>query len=211
MSLIIHNCHLEGNALMTNSLVLAKASCHSKKLPPPVPDCRGFWLNLLCAVGIVPWYWFKTLRVPRVLRSGVLTKAAWGKAGNWGLVCATYSLLTSLSHASDPPLLWNRHYFALPTNPGEQFYMFCTLASWLINKTGRAFEQPQEYDDPNATISNILSELRSFVSEILSSPSPQTGFQWWPLRNRCLNDSFGKVDRQTHNWLIGVSFKFILK
>ncbi|ERE76094.1 putative intraflagellar transport protein 57 like protein, partial [Cricetulus griseus] len=54
------------------------------------------------------------------------------------------------------------HYFALPTNPGEQFYMFCTLAAWLINKTGRTFEQPQEYDDPNATISNILSELRSF-------------------------------------------------
>lgn len=56
----------------------------------------------------------------------------------------------------------SRHYFALPTNPGEQFYMFCTLAAWLINKTGRAFEQPQEYDDPNATISNILSELRYF-------------------------------------------------
>ncbi|CAH6792397.1 Ift57 [Phodopus roborovskii] len=56
----------------------------------------------------------------------------------------------------------SRHYFALPTNPGEQFYMFCALAAWLINKTGHPFEQPQEYDDPNATISNILSELRSF-------------------------------------------------
>ncbi|KAL0600528.1 Intraflagellar transport protein 57-like protein, partial [Plecturocebus cupreus] len=56
-----------------------------------------------------------------------------------------------------------RHYFALPTNPGEQFYMFYTLAAWLINKAGRPFEQPQEYDDPNATISNILSELRSFM------------------------------------------------
>lgn len=42
--------------------------------------------------------------------------------------------------------------------------MFFTLAAWLINKAGRPFEQPQEYDDPNATISNILSELRSFVS-----------------------------------------------
>lgn len=42
--------------------------------------------------------------------------------------------------------------------------MFCTLAAWLINKAGRPFEQPQEYDDPNATISNILSELRLFVS-----------------------------------------------
>ncbi|KAL7983478.1 hypothetical protein Chor_000354 [Crotalus horridus] len=57
----------------------------------------------------------------------------------------------------------SRHYFALPINPGEQFYMFCTLAAWLINKAGHPFEQPQEYDDPNATISNILAELRSFV------------------------------------------------
>ncbi|NXI79630.1 IFT57 protein, partial [Rhipidura dahli] len=56
----------------------------------------------------------------------------------------------------------SRHYFALPTNPGEQFFMFCTLAAWLITKAGRPFEQPQEYDDPNAVISNVLSELRSF-------------------------------------------------
>lgn len=42
--------------------------------------------------------------------------------------------------------------------------MFCTLAAWLINKAGHPFEQPQEFDDPNATIANILSELRSFVS-----------------------------------------------
>lgn len=42
--------------------------------------------------------------------------------------------------------------------------MFCTLAAWLIAKAGHHFEQPQEYDDPNAIISKILSELRSFVS-----------------------------------------------
>ncbi|NWR31195.1 IFT57 protein, partial [Tachuris rubrigastra] len=56
----------------------------------------------------------------------------------------------------------SRHYFALPTNPGEQFFMFCTLAAWLIMKAGHPFEQPQECDDPNAVISNVLSELRSF-------------------------------------------------
>ncbi|KAM4700974.1 intraflagellar transport protein 57 homolog isoform 1-T2 [Discoglossus pictus] len=65
----------------------------------------------------------------------------------------------------------SRHYFALPTNPGEQFYMFCTLAAWLINKAGHHFEQPQEYDDPNATISNILAELRSFGSSVDFPPS----------------------------------------
>ena len=71
---------------------------------------------------------------------------------------------SAIFHIPPSPLVSNRHYFALPTNPGEQFYMFCALAAWLINKAGRPFEQPQEYDDPNATISNVLSELRSFVS-----------------------------------------------
>uniref|UniRef100_A0A8C4SXA5 Intraflagellar transport protein 57 homolog n=1 Tax=Erpetoichthys calabaricus TaxID=27687 RepID=A0A8C4SXA5_ERPCA len=56
----------------------------------------------------------------------------------------------------------SRHYFALPTNPGEQFFMFTTIAAWLINKTGCHFEQPQEYDDPNATVSKILKEFRNF-------------------------------------------------
>ncbi|XP_060542289.1 intraflagellar transport protein 57 homolog isoform X2 [Pantherophis guttatus] len=65
----------------------------------------------------------------------------------------------------------SRHYFALPINPGEQFYMFCTLAAWLINKAGHPFEQPQEYDDPNATISSILAELRSFGRTVDFPPS----------------------------------------
>ncbi|OXB71867.1 UNVERIFIED_CONTAM: hypothetical protein H355_011228 [Colinus virginianus] len=65
----------------------------------------------------------------------------------------------------------SRHYFALPTNPGEQFFMFCTLAAWLITKAGRHFEQPQEYDDPNAVISKILSELRSLGRPVDFPPS----------------------------------------
>nr|XP_009673380.1 PREDICTED: intraflagellar transport protein 57 homolog [Struthio camelus australis] len=65
----------------------------------------------------------------------------------------------------------SRHYFALPTNPGEQFFMFCTLAAWLITKAGHHFEQPQEYDDPNAIISKILSELRSFGRPVDFPPS----------------------------------------
>ncbi|XP_051634932.1 intraflagellar transport protein 57 homolog isoform X2 [Manacus candei] len=65
----------------------------------------------------------------------------------------------------------SRHYFALPTNPGEQFFMFCALAAWLITKAGRPFEQPQECDDPNAVISNVLSELRSFGRPVDFPPS----------------------------------------
>lgn len=38
-----------------------------------------------------------------------------------------------------------RHYFALPTNPGEQFHYFTNLAVWLINqcRTSSNIAQPQ--------------------------------------------------------------------
>lgn len=58
----------------------------------------------------------------------------------------------------------SRHYFAIQTNPGEQFYLFTSLAAWLIRKCGKPFEPPQEYDDPNSTISSILDAVREFVS-----------------------------------------------
>lgn len=48
----------------------------------------------------------------------------------------------------------------IPTNPGEQFYTFTCLAAWLIKKTGKSFEMPQESDDPNSTIALILDYLR---------------------------------------------------
>ncbi|XP_014213270.1 intraflagellar transport protein 57 homolog [Copidosoma floridanum] len=54
----------------------------------------------------------------------------------------------------------NRHYFVVPTNPGEQFYMFTSLAAWLIRKAGKKFDPPQESDDPNSTISDILEVLK---------------------------------------------------
>lgn len=69
----------------------------------------------------------------------------------------------------------HRHYFVssphLVSNPGEQFYLFTVIAAWLINVAGRPFTEPQEYDEPNATVSNILSELRAFVSE---APPPSS-------------------------------------
>lgn len=50
-----------------------------------------------------------------------------------------------------------RHYFALQTNPGEQFYLFTSLAAWLMRKCGKPLEQPQE-------VCNVLLELIEFVS-----------------------------------------------
>lgn len=65
-----------------------------------------------------------------------------------------------------------RHYFVsspfLPSNPGEQFYMFTIISAWLINTAGRPFTEPQEHDEPNATVSAILAELRALVSKLLT-------------------------------------------
>lgn len=54
----------------------------------------------------------------------------------------------------------NRHYFALQTNPGEQFFMFTSLAAWLFSRAGLSMETPQEADDPNSLIATILDLTR---------------------------------------------------
>eukprot|EP00731_Ephydatia_muelleri_P036023 Em0192g13a len=56
---------------------------------------------------------------------------------------------------------FSRHYFALPTNPGEQFFAFANLAVWLLGLCGKKLDQPQEFDDPNATVSSVISEAKS--------------------------------------------------
>ncbi|XP_032665430.1 intraflagellar transport protein 57 homolog isoform X2 [Odontomachus brunneus] len=65
----------------------------------------------------------------------------------------------------------NRHYFVVPTNPGEQFYTFTCLAAWLIRKAGKNFEMPQESDDPNSTIALILDYLRDIDISVEFPPN----------------------------------------
>ena len=65
----------------------------------------------------------------------------------------------------------SRHYFVLQTNPGEQFFLFTCLAAWLIRKTGRNYDPPQESDDPNSTIANILDNVRQMGVSIDFPPS----------------------------------------
>ena len=65
----------------------------------------------------------------------------------------------------------NRHYFVLQTNPGEQFFIFSSLAAWLIRMSGHKFDAPQEFDDPNGTIANILDHVRRLGSSIDFAPS----------------------------------------
>uniref|UniRef100_A0A8C5H3U5 Intraflagellar transport protein 57 homolog n=1 Tax=Gouania willdenowi TaxID=441366 RepID=A0A8C5H3U5_GOUWI len=59
----------------------------------------------------------------------------------------------------------------LASNPGEQFYMFTIIAAWLISLAGRPFTEPQESDEPNATVSNILAELRALGVKVDFPPS----------------------------------------
>ncbi|XP_062843845.1 intraflagellar transport protein 57 homolog [Trichomycterus rosablanca] len=69
----------------------------------------------------------------------------------------------------------SRHYFVsspyIVNNSGEQFYMFSVIAAWLITLCGRPFETPQEHDDPNATVSSILSNLRALGGVVDFPPS----------------------------------------
>lgn len=61
--------------------------------------------------------------------------------------------------------------------------MFTIISAWLINMAGRPFTEPQEHDEPNATVSAILAELRALVSE--HTPDQPDGYsvvdiRWFP-------------------------------
>uniref|UniRef100_A0A8C4ZX10 Intraflagellar transport protein 57 homolog n=1 Tax=Gadus morhua TaxID=8049 RepID=A0A8C4ZX10_GADMO len=57
------------------------------------------------------------------------------------------------------------------SNPGEQFFLFTAIASWLINVAGRPFPAPRDDDEPYATVSNILAELRAFGVKVDFPPN----------------------------------------
>lgn len=53
----------------------------------------------------------------------------------------------------------NKFYFNKVKNSGEQFFLFVSICAWLVRETGKSFEQPQEFDDPNVVISKIIKSL----------------------------------------------------
>ncbi|KAF8291480.1 intraflagellar transport protein 57/55 [Trypanosoma cruzi] len=58
----------------------------------------------------------------------------------------------------------SKYYFSGPSsidNPNAQFHYFTSLCSWLMGLAGHNFEPPGQFDDPNATSTNILGELRA--------------------------------------------------
>ncbi|KAJ6222593.1 hypothetical protein RDWZM_001138 [Blomia tropicalis] len=58
----------------------------------------------------------------------------------------------------------NRYYFVKQGNVAQQFFAFCSLSSYLINKlTNKNDFKVDGFDDPNLTIDKILNASQSFV------------------------------------------------
>uniref|UniRef100_UPI00358ECDD4 intraflagellar transport protein 57 homolog isoform X2 n=1 Tax=Myxine glutinosa TaxID=7769 RepID=UPI00358ECDD4 len=72
-----------------------------------------------------------------------------------------------------------RHYFALQTNPGEQFHLFASLCTWLMAMAKGKRAAFGEWDgstflesnDPNVTVASILEFLRSVDLSVDVPPS----------------------------------------
>lgn len=90
-------------------------------------------------------------------------------------------------------------YFMIQKNPGEQFFIFVSIAAWLIRKTGKDFEQPQEYDDPNITIGTILNFVREFDTIDFAPNKLKQGFGEYVV---------DILDKLADNALEYINFKF---
>jgi len=52
-------------------------------------------------------------------------------------------------------------YFVVPhPKPNEQFHYFVTIFAFLMKKNSFSFSVPDEFDDPNSTVANIMEALR---------------------------------------------------
>ena len=123
-------------------------------------------MSLRCVHLISLWQILENVLMPQKIRTihSIISLAA--KQNN---LLTIKSLQEFVKELRMRPL--NRHYFVLQTNPGEQFYLFTSLAGWLIRKSGRTFDPPQEFDDPNTTITNILDIVRQMGVSIDFAPS----------------------------------------
>ena len=64
-----------------------------------------------------------------------------------------------VTHPGSPFL--NQVYFANPhPKPNEQFFYFVSLFAWLMGLNKVKFQRPEQYDDPNATVTNILDAVK---------------------------------------------------
>lgn len=63
-------------------------------------------------------------------------------------------------HSNFNPI--NKFYFQLAdSNPNEQLFIFASLVFWMLKKLDvTGLQNPEQFDDPNATCSNIVAELK---------------------------------------------------
>lgn len=62
-----------------------------------------------------------------------------------------------------PPI--SQHYFMFSSSAAEQLQYFATLVSWLLSFQGVQLAAPEEYGDPNETVSNMLAELKKIGAD----------------------------------------------
>lgn len=56
----------------------------------------------------------------------------------------------------------HRTLFLFPAkNSNQQFFTFAVLTTWLLRKLGRRVDVPGQFDDPNAIVATLLSEMRA--------------------------------------------------
>ncbi|CCW66167.1 unnamed protein product [Phytomonas sp. Hart1] len=72
---------------------------------------------------------------------------------------------TEFCNLVKPPFkLLDKFYFLGPStldNPNTQFYYFTSLCAWLIKMCGYEIPTAGQFDDPNATATTIIAQLRS--------------------------------------------------
>lgn len=68
-------------------------------------------------------------------------------------------------------------YFAIPTDASAQLHYFTNLVSWLLSLVKENFDAPDQYDDPNTTITNCLIKLREVgvVGREITSTAVRSG------------------------------------
>jgi len=57
--------------------------------------------------------------------------------------------------------LLHQAYFSIPhPKPNEQFYYFTSLFSWLMRLNHLTFQRPEQFDDPNTTVANMMEAMK---------------------------------------------------
>ena len=71
---------------------------------------------------------------------------------------------TEFCPTNKPPfkLLSRTYFMSADANPNAQFFYFTSLVAWLMkNANHNGFPAPGQFDDPNATSTNVIEELKA--------------------------------------------------